>query len=135
MIYLQFSHGESSPFLIWLFAPSLLLGMAPALLLSRARTAKLPGRAVRRIWNSAIATLSVGMLVRSVINISGRYTDYDAIYWITSGVLFLAAVACYFTRTTVVARETWTGTTRGLSPEIQVMICKTGSSKKYRRCC
>ena len=36
------------------------------------------------------------MLVRAIINISGRYTEYDTIYWILSGVLFLAAIAlCY----------------------------------------
>ena len=91
--YLQFSHGESSPFLVWLFAPSLLLGLIPALLFLRTRTTRQPGRCARRIWNSAIATLSCGMLVRSVINISGRYTDYDMIYWVVSGVLFLAVVA------------------------------------------
>ena len=32
------------------------------------------------------------MLVRAVINISGRYTEYDTIFWVLSGVLFLAAV-------------------------------------------
>lgn len=103
-VYLQFSHGESSPFLIWLFAPPLLLGAIPALLLSRTRSLRLPKRPARRIWNSAVATLSTGMLVRSVINISGRYTDYDTIYWLASGLLFLAATVCYL-RQTSVSRE------------------------------
>ena len=57
-VYLQFSHGESSPLLIWLFAPALLIGMVPALLLGRMKAKKRPGIAVRRIWNSAVATLS-----------------------------------------------------------------------------
>ena len=105
-VYLQLSHGESSPFLIWLFAPPLLLGMVPALLMSRARADRQPKIAVRRIWNSAVATLICGMLVRSVINISGRYTDYDAIYWVAAGILFLAAMVRYFVRTTAVARTT-----------------------------
>ncbi len=96
LVYLQFSHGESSPFLIWLFAPSLLLGMIPALILSRASGIRLPGIPVRRIWNSGIATLSAGMLVRSVINISGRYTDYDLIYWIAAGLLFSIAIIRYY---------------------------------------
>ena len=99
IVYLQFSHGESSPFLIWLFAPSLVLGMIPALLLGRIGANKRPGPAARRLWNSAIATLSAGMLVRAIINISGRYTEYDAIYWVASGVLFAAAVALSIRRT------------------------------------
>jgi len=103
-VYLQFSHGESSPFLIWLFAPSLLLGMLPALLMSRIESTKRPGIAIRRIWNSAIATLSVGMLVRAIVNISGRYTEYDTIYWIASGVLFAAAVVLSIKRTVNRAR-------------------------------
>ena len=93
VVYLQFSHGESSPFLVWLFAPMLLLGMLPALLMSRRSAMKRPGLYARRIWNTAVATLSCGMLVRAIINISGRYTEYDTIYWILSGVLFIAAVA------------------------------------------
>lgn len=32
------------------------------------------------------------MLVRAVINISGRYTEYDTIYWVLSGLLFSLAV-------------------------------------------
>jgi hypothetical protein len=98
VVYLQFSHGESSPFLIWLFVPPLLLGAIPALLFSRAQTGKLPNAPVRRLWNSAVATLTAGMLVRAVINISGRYTEYDTIYWILSGLLFLLAAALYIQR-------------------------------------
>ena len=98
IVYLSLSHGESSPFLVWLFVPSLLLGMIPAWLLSTAKPMHRPGGAVRRLWNSAIATLSAGMLVRAIINISGRYTDYDTIYWIVAGILFLAASAVYIKR-------------------------------------
>ncbi len=95
MVYLHFSHGESSPFLIWLFAPSLVLGMIPAVFAGGMKPKRKPGVAVRRLWNSAIATLSAGMLVRAIINISGRYTDYDSIYWVVSGLLFLTAVVIY----------------------------------------
>lgn len=97
-VYLRFSHGESSPFLIWLFAPALLLGLLPALLINKTRAIKRPGISVRRLWNSAIATLCCGMLVRAIINISGRYTEYDTIYWVLSGVLFLAAIALFYAK-------------------------------------
>lgn len=39
------------------------------------------------------------MLVRAIINISGRFTEYDTIYWILSGLLFsLAAVLDFIAR-------------------------------------
>ena len=39
------------------------------------------------------------MLVRAIINISGRYTEYDMIYWIVSGLLFAVAGVLYLRRT------------------------------------
>ena len=109
VVYLQFSHGESSPFLVWLFAPTLLLGLLPALLMSRAKANKRPGIRARRIWNTAVAALSCGMLVRAIINIAGRYTEYDRIYWILSGVLFLTAITLTMRRAARRARRntTW----------------------------
>lgn len=96
--YLQFSHGESSPFLVWLFAPALLLGALPALIAGRTGAFKRSGAVARSVWNSAVATLSCGMLVRAVINISGRYTDYDTIYWVLAGALFATAIALFAVR-------------------------------------
>ena len=76
---------------MWLFAPPLLFGAVPAYLLGRF-AARAPRRTAIRFWNSAIASLTTGMLVRAVIDISGRYTRYDRIYWILAGALFFAAV-------------------------------------------
>lgn len=91
--------------MIWLFAPSLVLGMIPALLLGRVGSNLRPNTTVRNLWNSAIATLSAGMLVRAIINISGRYTEYDTIYWIASGVLFALAAVVYIKRTALRHRQ------------------------------
>ena len=91
--------------MIWLFAPPLVLGMVPALMLGRVGSALRPNTMVRNLWNSAIATLSAGMLVRAIINISGRYTEYDTIYWIASGVLFALAAAVYVKRTVLRRRQ------------------------------
>lgn len=93
VVYLQFSYGVKSPFLVWLFVPPLLLGALPALWLGR-HTKRPPVLATRRLWNSAVATLTTGFLVRAVINISGRYTDYDGLYWLLAGALFAVAVVC-----------------------------------------
>jgi len=90
-IYLHFSYGVSSPFMVFLFAPALVLGALPALLMSFSN-GRMPSATTRRLWNSAVATLSVGFLVRAIINISGRYTSYDTIYWIFAGILLLGAI-------------------------------------------
>ena len=115
-VYLQFSHGETSPFLIWLFLPSLVLGMIPAIIVGRMVKPKhRPAIAVRRLWNSAIATLSAGMLVRAIINISGRFTEYDSIYWFASGLLVLAASVSYIKQ-----RSTLRQTLKPQASEIEV---------------
>lgn len=40
------------------------------------------------LWNSGIATLTAGCLVRGIITISGRSSSYDRYYWF-AGVVFL----------------------------------------------
>lgn len=119
-VYLLLSHGESSPFMVWLFVPPLLLGFVPALLFMWMRASLQPGRSVRRIWNSAVAALTCGILVRAIINISGRYTEYDTIYWIMSGLLFLAAAAFYARHMMLMRRRTITKQQRVINPEMQV---------------
>lgn len=119
-VYLLLSHGESSPFMVWLFVPPLMLGLVPAFLFMWMRASLQPGRSVRRIWNSAVAALTCGMLVRAIINISGRYTEYDTIYWIVSGLLFLAAAAFYVRHTMLMRRRTITKQQRVINPEMQV---------------
>ncbi|HWQ96801.1 MAG TPA: hypothetical protein VN538_01715 [Clostridia bacterium] len=115
IVYLQFSHGESSPFLVWLFAPALLLGALPALLAGRTVVFKRSNAAARSVWNSAVATLICGMLVRAVINISGRYTDYDTIYWVLAGALFATAIALFAVRS--VKQRDINRTVYGIEPE------------------
>ena len=101
--------------MIWLFAPSLVLGMIPALLLGRVESNMRPNTTVRNLWNSAIATLSAGMLVRAIINVSGRFTEYDTIYWFASGLLVLAALVSYIKQ-----RSTLRQTLKPQASEIEV---------------
>ena len=106
-VYLHFSFGVSSPFMVYLFVPPLLLGALPALLiyLFGGRT---PSLAARRLWNSAVAALSTGFLVRAVINISGRYTSYDTLYWALAGALVLGAIAAQAAKRRAVRRRAQT---------------------------
>ena len=40
------------------------------------------------VYAIVFAILTSGMLIKGIINISGRYTQYDMVYWIL-GVIFL----------------------------------------------
>jgi hypothetical protein len=46
------------------------------------------------LWNSGMAVWAVGCLFRGIVNISGRFTDLDRVYWIL-GWIFLAAAAVW----------------------------------------
>ena len=91
-VYLHYSYGQSSPFLVLLFLPPLLLGLVPAETLLLTDRVRLASKPVRNLWNSGVATLTTGFLVRAVINISGRYTHYDILYWVLSAAFFALAV-------------------------------------------
>lgn len=91
VVYLHFSYGESSPFMVLLFLPPLLLGLVPAEALLLTDRVQAASRPVRALWNSGVAVLTVGFLVRAVINISGRYTHYDILYWVLSAGFFALA--------------------------------------------
>lgn len=49
-------------------------------------------RSAFNLWNSGIAALIFGCLVRGIVNVSGRFTAYDRVYWATGGALLLAAL-------------------------------------------
>lgn len=50
------------------------------------------------LWNSGIATISAGFLLRGIINLSGRSTTLDHPYWyIGGGLLSLAIIFLLFT--------------------------------------
>ena len=67
-------------------------GMAPSLGLLLAARAERLNRSAFNLWNSGIAALIFGCLVRGSVNVSGRFTAYDRVYWATGGALLLAAL-------------------------------------------
>lgn len=50
------------------------------------------------LWNSGVATITAGFLLRGIINLSGRSTTLDQPYWfIGVGFLVLALISLFFT--------------------------------------
>ena len=91
-IYEAFSFGVYSNFMLYAFAPLLLLGALPALtsaLRSRPFVAAAP---CRLVWHAGLVVLTVGCLFKGVLDIYGTTSPLTAVYWIAGAVLLAAAV-------------------------------------------
>ena len=77
-IYEAFSFGESSVHMHYLFAVPLVGGILLTMFLK-----VLPqfSRMSLNLWNSAVEILTTGTLFRGIVNLSGRSTTLDALYW------------------------------------------------------
>ena len=77
-IYEAFSFGETSVHMHYLFAVPLVGGILLTMFLK-----VLPqfSRMGLNLWNSAVAILTTGTLFRGIVNLSGRSTTLDALYW------------------------------------------------------
>jgi len=84
-IYSLFGHGVSSPYMSYAFAFSLVLGVGGFILLG---LLKLKNRIAYNLCNAGIATLTVGSVLRGVIEIAGADTFYPTIYFLV-GSLFV----------------------------------------------
>ena len=95
-IYEHFSFGETSAFMHYLFLIPLIGG---ALLVLLQLMVKGFSRLSLNLWNSGVATLTVGALYRGIVNLSGRSTTMDQPYFYL-GVAFLALalISLFFVR-------------------------------------
>lgn len=84
-IYSLFGHGVSSPYMSYAFAYSLVLGVGGFLLLG---LLKLENRIAYNLYNAGIATLTIGSVLRGIIEIAGADSIYPAIYFAV-GTLFV----------------------------------------------
>lgn len=95
-IYEHFSFGETSVYMHYLFGVPLIGGMV--LLIFQKMIPNL-SRLSLNLWNSAVATIAVGVLFRGIVNLSGRSTTLDLPYWYVGiGLAGLALLSMIFTR-------------------------------------
>ena len=91
-IYEHFSHGAASPHMRAMFLMPLVGCALPALLCLMTPLHRHVCRPAFNLWNSGLAVWTVGCLFRGIVNISGRFTDLDSIYWVTGWIFLAAAV-------------------------------------------
>ncbi len=94
LIYEQFSHGATSIHMRCMFLMPLVGCALPALAGLVTPLHRFVCRPAFNLWNSGMAVWAVGCLFRGIVNISGRFTDLDGIYWVL-GWVFLAAAAVW----------------------------------------
>ena len=95
-IYESFSFGETSIHMHYLFALPLVGGI---LLLLFMKIIPNLSRLSLNLWNSAVATMTAGMLFRGIVNLSGRSTTLDMPYWyVGAAFASLALFSMVFTR-------------------------------------
>ena len=90
-IYEVFSFGEHSLYMRMMFMMPLLGGAVPFGLMAASQNPPYISRGAFNLWNSGLAVRVSGCLVRGIIEISGRVSDYDNYYWVISGVLLALA--------------------------------------------
>lgn len=95
-VYEQFSYGESSPYMRFMFAAPAVCGIMPFFI---SFCFSIAGKKIWRknrvafnLWNSGIAVLASGCLVTGIIHISGRTCEYSIFYWITGSIFLFAGV-------------------------------------------
>jgi hypothetical protein len=91
-IYESFSHGAVSTHMRCMFLMPLVGCALPALLCLLTPLHRHVCRPAFNLWNSGLAVWTVGCLFRGIVNISGRFTDLDSIYWVTGWIFLAAAV-------------------------------------------
>lgn len=94
-IYESLSYGEVSVFMHYMFCVTLIGG---GLLLGLLTINPNLSRLTFNLWNSGVATITAGFLLRGIINLSGRSTTLDQPYWfVGAGFLILALISLLFT--------------------------------------
>ena len=96
-IYELFSHGVTSYYMIYAFAVPLIIGVLSyevMLIIS-----KFPGKAFADIWNTAIATLSIGCVFKGVLEIYGTTNRLIIVYPMAGAALMFIGFLSIFLRT------------------------------------
>ena len=91
-VYERFSHGAVSSHMRCMFLMPLVGCALPALILYLLPPRRSIGRPAFNLWNSGLAAWVAGCLFRGIVNISGRYTDLDKLYWALGWCLLAAAL-------------------------------------------
>ena len=94
-VYELFSHGVYSYYMIYAFAIPLVLGCLPHLLDSRG-VFEVSGSVNENLLLASISTLSIGSIIKGVLEIYGTTNSLMLFYPIAGGILMLLSISSLF---------------------------------------
>ena len=94
-VYEIFSHGVYSYFMLYAFAFPLAGGVLPFFAMHQLGAKGYPSHLARFLYHSGIATLTVGSLIRGVLDIYGTTNALTAYYWYVGGALWAVGIISF----------------------------------------
>ena len=83
-VYSLFGHGVTSPFMSYAFVFSLVLGVGGFIVIGRLN---LDNRIAFNLYNAGIVTLTVGSILRGIVDIAGADTVFPMYYFLVGTAL------------------------------------------------
>ena len=94
-IYEVFSHGVISYSMIFMFLYPLLGGSLVYLILSKWNRLDYPSKMTYNLYNSGIASFTVGSCLKGVLDIYGTTSEYTFLYFLMGGILCGIGIVSY----------------------------------------
>ena len=94
-VYELFSHEVYSYYMIYAFAFPLVLGTLPFMILHSKKIRRYPNIFARNLYHSGIAALTVGSIVRGVLDIYGTSNRLSTCYWWLGGSFIIGAAVVF----------------------------------------
>ncbi|MBG0788307.1 MAG: hypothetical protein H0S79_24725 [Anaerolineaceae bacterium] len=101
-LYSLFGHGVSSPFMSYAFVFSFILGVVGYVIIGRLN---LENRLAFNLYNAGIATLTVGSLLRGILDIAGADSTYPIYYFVVGTLFVLIGSLLFFYQWTLTRRN------------------------------
>lgn len=95
LVYDRFSHGVRSPYMTYLFAWPLVLGLLPSVLLWLFPRIRRQKRISADLYHAGVAAVTVSSMLRGILEIAGTGSDYQQWLMIAGGVLLLGGIIAY----------------------------------------
>jgi hypothetical protein len=95
-IYGRYSHGVHSDHMTFMFVYPLLGGTVAYLIIGALPKVRMPGRLAKNLYNSGIATLTVGSAVQGVLDIAGTSSPYRPVFTIAGIAMLFLGLLGYF---------------------------------------
>lgn len=95
VIYSKFSHKVTSNYMTYMFLYPLIGGIGLFSLLKLLKL-PIPKRMIYNIYNSGIATLTLGSCIQGIFEIAGTSSKYQAVYYIIGFSFVLFSLVSYF---------------------------------------